>query len=1009
MTTKFRAIAIVFGIGLLTVAFLVYLSGAKNQPALISYAFTLDDKGQLPGESTGSGTVFEVRRSSFKDISVTFDKKTQAHVESITGMVGLRMAASKGDRSITIAHLDPNTTYYKYTDHLDAKEEITTDATGSATFKQDTSQEHYVMIFTHPSTYFIEDTASGRDCETIGAWNTTTKTCTLDQDITQSIEIKDNGITLDGAGHILQGPDSNIGIYVNGGIFGDITDVTVKNIVAKGFSKGIQINNTQRVHLTNVTVSNNSDGVEFYRAETSSITDSTMANNTGTGLIIGTSSDINGVTNNIITSNSVGIDLGLNSSSSISRNTITLNGNGVAISAIGGADTFLWQNNLENTNEVSILFDGDTQFYKDQSLRGNFWAKHTCTQDPTNKSFCTNKYLVKDRPLLSDIYDEYPWACKDGWSKACPTNSSPPTTISPPPGGSSGGAHNYNICKPGGEWAEVRNSAGAFAIVRDSSSASGKDVKEIPNAWVVHLEGENTNGFSKIKDTTDGLIGWIVSDQLCTNPDRTDEFLENIKTLPAPRDRKATVTKSVAYYLANTATQEQLYSSGGTRRDGTSINITKLTKNNFPSDLYLAMLVEEGGDSTGRVGGAGGKVVTVSWENPLKTWDGGYGITQMTGSGRKGIASRLKLLDEKCIELMQVKYLGTYVPEYLCDLYTNSIQGIYANVKDGLSTLFEKYDTYDNNVDTEPTDKTWATSTNLTINNAEMKNLLALRGYNGFAEKCDVFYFGTSTPETDQQLKYDEYLTRVAKHLLTLPATYEDSSLQTYSTSSDLYREINLAFQKRQEICIKSPATLSITDPAGRITGMQGGKPILQIPEVVYDTDEGKAASIIFPQGPYTYMLTGTADGTYTVIFQSFDNATTPVEFVAKNIPTHFGEKHKYNIDWQKLAQGGEGVTVSLDQDGDGVFETTFTSDKLLTASEFASHLNSATICHIPPGNPSNAHTITVGKSAVKAHLAHGDHEGPCATVSTNTDKEDEKEPADENNGTHGKKKGKNK
>ena len=38
-----------------------------------------------------------------------------------------------------------------------------------------------------------------------------------------------------------------------------------------------------------------------------------------------------------------------------------------------------------------------------------------------------------------------------------------------------------------------------------------------------------------------------------------------------------------------------------------------------------------------------------------------------------------------------------------------------------------------------------------------------------------------------------------------------------------------------------------------------------------------------------------------------------------------------------------------------------------------------AKVCHIPPGNPANAHTIIVGIAAVKAHLAHGDVLGACA------------------------------
>ena len=37
------------------------------------------------------------------------------------------------------------------------------------------------------------------------------------------------------------------------------------------------------------------------------------------------------------------------------------------------------------------------------------------------------------------------------------------------------------------------------------------------------------------------------------------------------------------------------------------------------------------------------------------------------------------------------------------------------------------------------------------------------------------------------------------------------------------------------------------------------------------------------------------------------------------------------------------------------------------------------TICHIPPGNPGNAHTITISTSALETHLTlHGDNVGAC-------------------------------
>lgn len=46
-------------------------------------------------------------------------------------------------------------------------------------------------------------------------------------------------------------------------------------------------------------------------------------------------------------------------------------------------------------------------------------------------------------------------------------------------------------------------------------------------------------------------------------------------------------------------------------------------------------------------------------------------------------------------------------------------------------------------------------------------------------------------------------------------------------------------------------------------------------------------------------------------------------------------------------------------------------------------------VCHVPPGNTANAHTITIGNPAVQAHLDHGDYVGSVCEGEDDTTNED--------------------
>jgi len=141
-----------------------------------------------------------------------------------------------------------------------------------------------------------------------------------------------------------------------------------------------------------------------------------------------------------------------------------------------------------------------------------------------------------------------------------------------------------------------------------------------------------------------------------------------------------------------------------------------------------------------------------------------------------------------------------------------------------------------------------------------------------------------------------------------------------------------------------SCASLHVYDSQGKHTGIDAfGEAERAIPGSFYfshgvdlgDGHEPLPEKIIVYNGDdYLYEVVGTERGTYILEISSFD-AGREIVFEANDIPTLPDAVHQYLIDWELLAQGGGGVTLFVDRDGDGEYERAITSDSILTGDEF--------------------------------------------------------------------------
>ena len=187
------------------------------------------------------------------------------------------------------------------------------------------------------------------NCNAHGVWHEETKTCTLNQDLDESVEIKENDITLNCDGHSINGLfKRGYGLYLN-----KKSGVSITNCVIDNFSRGIYLRSSGNNNLINNTVSNNFEGIYLY------------------------SSDANVLTNNIVNSNSYFGIVHRNSSNSVFTGN-TMSDNRYSFSLTGQEDddfvNDINTSNLVDSRSIHYLLNVENQVFDGSTNAGLFYC-----------------------------------------------------------------------------------------------------------------------------------------------------------------------------------------------------------------------------------------------------------------------------------------------------------------------------------------------------------------------------------------------------------------------------------------------------------------------------------------------------------------------------------------------------------------------------------------------------------------------------------------------------------
>ncbi len=321
------------------------------------------------------------------------------------------------------------------------------------------------------ATQNIRNAPGGGDCQNIGVWDSGTKSCTINNDLSfasaAGIEIVSDGVTLNGNGHAMTGAGDGAadGVYLSGR-----SGVTVENITVGGFNSGISLdashnNVISQNHTTNNVVGvnlNASDSNELAGNDSSGDAVGINLNNSGYNTLsanavqnatAGDGVSLEGSSNNTLTGNSSDmnagngfcIDPGNNNNQFIDNSASNNAGNGFWLNQSDGntirGNTTVDNNaamngsmNMVGLGEISINDSNNNVVYQNSFVSssqpqasvtggagnifnlpapagGNYWSSWT-TPDANGDGFVDSPYVFMGGQ------DNLPWAVPNGWSCA---------------------------------------------------------------------------------------------------------------------------------------------------------------------------------------------------------------------------------------------------------------------------------------------------------------------------------------------------------------------------------------------------------------------------------------------------------------------------------------------------------------------------------------------------------------------------------------------------------------